>query len=236
MSNELQQKEVVEHQARKPFYKKSWFFIPLAIVLAGGLIGAAMDEQPSNTSTPTAISYLTQPPPTPVQPSTPIQPTNIPAPTDSTLATQNSGWQEFNAPNGSFKILFQTLPTHTQKYSGTNDFPFYGEMYRTEGDNLQYFVEYVDYSKMDTSDPDSFLNMSMNGLASQPGSYVIDSRFSYLGSHRMLDFQIGTKIGHILARAIMDGSMLYIMGVMGNTPNLPQSDYEKFIYSFKITR
>lgn len=218
----------------------SWLLMTLIItIFVGGLIiimvtnvspsqSQITGDLPQNgpgTAQPTTFTPTS---PTPSQPPTPTAPVT-PPPT-----AQNSGWQEFNAPNGSFKILFPTLPTHTQKYSGTDSFPFYGEMYRTEGDNLQYFVEYVDYSKMDTSDPDSFLNMSMNGLASQPGSYVIDSRFDYWGNRRTLDFEIGTKIGHILGRAIMDGSMMYLMGAMGNTPNLPQSDYDKFIYSFSI--
>jgi len=159
----------------------------------------------------------------------------------SQSTTQNSDWQEFTAPNGLFTILFPVLPTHTKKYSGTASIPVSGEMYRTEGADLQYFVEYVDYSKMDTSNPDSVLNMMANGIGSQPGNTLVNSNLGYWGNYckvlvcrRMIDFLISTKDGHILARAIMDGSMLYSMGVIGNTPNFPQSDYEKFIYSFQL--
>lgn len=228
MNNELEPKT----QMREKKAGSSWLLMMLLITtVVGGLIALVMSESSSQSPTTTLPSQPTTF--TPAYP-TSSQPPASTAPTTPPPIAQNSSWQEFNAPNGSFKILFPTLPTHTQKYSGTDSFPFYGEMYRTEGDNLQYFVEYVDYSKMDTSDPDSFLNMSMNGLASQPGSYVIGSRFGYWGSRRTLDFEIGTKIGHILGRAIMDGSMMYLMGAMGNTPDLPQSDYDKFIHSFSI--
>lgn len=153
--------------------------------------------------------------------------------------TDTSSWKEFNSPVGKFKATFPSYPAHKTDNidTGTGLTLKYDTYTGETSDGTSYMVNMVVYpAKVDTSNPETNLEGSLNGmLASNDANKLISSNLTYSNGYRALDFLIlnnGTV--YLKGKIIMAGQTLYQVMVAYESKNYNESNYSKFMNSFNL--
>ena len=161
----------------------------------------------------------------------------------ATTVDTSSGWITYNSVKDQFSVTFPTYPEITSKdVKSSNGVIITYNMYASGNDTTStgYFLaKYIYSGKLDLSDPDKLLEAMMNYSIKGAGGSLIKSSYTYFGSYRALDFtaeETAKTNGSmsISGRVILVGGSPYLIFSAYPTNSYSDSDYQKFINSFKV--
>jgi hypothetical protein len=155
-------------------------------------------------------------------------------------STDTSSWKEFNSPTGKFKAEFPTYPKHeaeTIKIPNSELTMQYNAYTSKKADGTVYFVNStVLPSAVDTSNPETNLERSLNGMVANPGNKLVSSNLTYSNGYRAMDFLIEVNSGFLKGRVVLAEHTVYQIMVAHQGKNYSETDYSKFINSFAIQK
>ncbi len=217
--NKLMKAEEFSSTLRAPDYKikkKGWIMLAIVglIVLMGTIfIDSSLYSLPEKESEKKVIDYF---------------------------ANQNE-WREFNSATGRFRALFPAYPVHK-----TNNLRLLGvgspvkqDSYSIKTADAFYAIYVATYPpEVDTSNPETNLKSSLNGMLSVEGNELISSNFTNFGDYRAVDFLIKNvdRNAYLKGRIIVIGQTLYQLLVAYKNGSYNDSDYTRFINSFHLIK
>ena len=154
----------------------------------------------------------------------------------------NSGWVTYNSDKDKFGIMLPTDPMIKSENGTTTDGIGYTYDVFASGDNttnVGYIVSKYIYSSNITVDASSTNKIlgSMLSLVMKDYGKLIKSDFAYFGSYQALDFIVEKpdSLMSMSGRIIMVGQTPYLIFSVYPTNHYNDSDYQKFISSFKAS-
>ena len=152
-----------------------------------------------------------------------------------------TGWTEYNATAGQFKILVPKYPVlETEEVNVPNSTLKYTQhIYSSEVDsNTVYYVVMAVYpAEANTSNPNANLEGAVNGtVTSAEGNELLSSTFISYKSYPAVDYVIENAAEGVTihGRNILIDHKYYGLGVSNAGGTFSQTDYDKFISSLEF--
>ncbi len=159
----------------------------------------------------------------------------------SNTTSSSVKWSTYTSSKDGFSILFPRTPTLDSKSGIPVDdsdptFTYSWHSYQAEDNNSTFFVfKYIYSGGLDVEDPDKVLKAYLNVVAnSENGHKILSSSFTYVDSHRALDFLVKAGDENIKGRFVLVDDTPYMIMMDYFPVNYDADTYNKFINSFKV--
>lgn len=151
-------------------------------------------------------------------------------------------WSTYTSAKDGFSILFPATPVLDSKSGIPVDdtdpsFTYSWHSYQAQDNSSSFFVFKYIYSGegLNVEDPDKVLKAYLNVVAnSDNGHKILSSSFTYVNSHRALDFLVSAGKENIKGRFVLVDNTPYMIMMDYFPVNYDADTYSKFINSFKV--
>ena len=145
---------------------------------------------------------------------------------------QHAEWEYFHSTIGQFKVLFPVYPEHKTHYLDMGKLDVY---IAEQTDGTTYLAEVGEFSpEVDVSNPETFLKERLEEMLLIGDNELLSSNFITFDEYKALDFSIRNKKYNIISNGrmmIIEGRFYGLIG-----PGSKESEYNKFIDSFRLTK
>jgi hypothetical protein len=158
---------------------------------------------------------------------------------DSTTdAPGRKKWADYAPPSKKFNAKFPTLPQHATDRSldsKTKELKQY-EMYISESNGQVFMISVISFLNTDNvKDEENLIKRIVDDMvSSNPGNKLEKIQFGTHEGRKSADFVIVNSTYAILGKAFVNANQLYVISVLGKTPEDVKKDFDNFVASFKL--
>lgn len=154
------------------------------------------------------------------------------------IGCQNSSWNEFKPPDGSFSVSMPSIPTYAKQTENRSIGPIDLNTYSLQKNDIYYSVAYYDYpdSYIQQSAPDKILDDARDGeIAGLQGKLQIEQFITldnFPGRQEKIETPDGKDV--IQSRMYLVGHRMFVILTDTNNENALSGDINKYLDSFNL--